>query len=260
MHSVHEMQFVAQDGMNFLTAKDLQRLLQVDRSTIYRMAESGRIPGVKIGRQWRFPAERIHRWLENHPTAGAAAGVKDSLIPSGCIRSIGDLVGEILGVMVVVTDMEGNPLAEPSNPCGLFETVNRRPGAVRRCVAAWRDLALDLDLAPRFVPSHLDLLCARSYLRVGSELRGIILAGGIAPADWPPSSDRVADMAADFDVEPEAISAHLDDVYHLDEGARQRVLDALPRLALFLSEVAGERTELLGKLEAIAALAGPTPT
>ncbi|MCA9925804.1 MAG: helix-turn-helix domain-containing protein, partial [Anaerolineales bacterium] len=39
-----------------LTAKDIQALLQVDRSTVYRMAEAGRIPAIKVGRQWRFPA------------------------------------------------------------------------------------------------------------------------------------------------------------------------------------------------------------
>ena len=44
-----------------LTAKDMQALLHVDRSTIYRMAESGRLPAIKVGRQWRLagkPAER----------------------------------------------------------------------------------------------------------------------------------------------------------------------------------------------------------
>ena len=40
----------------FLTTQDVQQLIRVDKSTIYRMAESGRIPAIKVGRQWRFPA------------------------------------------------------------------------------------------------------------------------------------------------------------------------------------------------------------
>ena len=43
----------------FLTTQDVQELLHVDKSTVYRMAEDGRLPGVKVGRQWRFPADRI---------------------------------------------------------------------------------------------------------------------------------------------------------------------------------------------------------
>lgn len=251
-----------------LTTKDLQQLLHVDRSTIYRMAEAGQLPGIKVGRQWRFPAERINRWLEDRNMRPAETTVAPSLdlngdslgalLPPEYISSIGDLFGEMLGVMVVVTDMDGTPLAAPSNQCGLFKLINEQPGAVEQCVASWRDLAQDLDLAPRFAPSHLGLLCARSYLRVGSELRGIILAGGIAPGQWPPSSTEIRQISSEFGVDADLIADHIDEVFHLDADAQQRALDLLPRLARFLSEVTNERRQLLSKLDAIAALAGAT--
>jgi excisionase family DNA binding protein len=256
--------------MSMLTTKDLQQLLHVDRSTIYRMAEAGELPGVKVGRQWRFPAERINRWLADRnmrpaetpetPTGEGNGDAFANLLPTTYLTSIGDLFGEMLGVMMVVTDMNGAPLADPSNQCGLFRLINEQPGAVARCVAGWRDLAHDLDLSPRFTPSHLGLLCARSYVRVGSELRGIILAGGIAPEQWPPTSAEIEQISSDFGVDADDIRAHLDEVFHLDTDARQRVLDLLPRLARFLSEVANERTQLLSKLDAIAVLAGASPS
>ncbi len=254
--------------MSMLTTKDLQQLLHVDRSTIYRMAEAGQLPGVKIGRQWRFPADRFNRWLEDRnvrstaeipvPTLDLNGNTLAGLLPPEYIRSIGDLFGEMLGVMVVVTDMNGTPLAPPSNPCGLFTLVNEYPGAVERCVAGWRELAHDLDLAPRFAPSHLGLLCARSYLRVGSELRGIILVGGVAPGQWPPSAAEIGQISAEFGVDPDLITDHLDEVFHLGADQQRRVLALLPRLARFLSEVINERKQLLGKLDAIATLAGAT--
>jgi excisionase family DNA binding protein len=256
--------------MSMLTTKDLQQLLHVDRSTIYRMAESGQLPAIKVGRQWRFPADRINRWLEDRnmrpaadrpsPDLIANGASVNGLLPAEYITAIGDLFGEMLGVMVVVTDMDGEPLAPPSNPCGLFTLVNEQPGAVQQCVAGWRELAHDLDLAPRFAPSHLGLLCARSYLRVGAELRGIILVGGIAPANWPPTEAEIAQIASDFGVDRDLIDEHLADVFHLDEDGRQRVLTLLPRLSRFLSEVTNERKQLLSKLDAIAALAGAFPS
>jgi excisionase family DNA binding protein len=256
--------------MSMLTTKDLQQLLHVDRSTIYRMAESGQLPAMKIGRQWRFPAERINRWLEDRNMRPAGnlpspdpilnGSSLSSLLPTEYIRLIGDLFGEMLGVMVVVTDMNGEPLVAPSHQCGLFELINEQPGAVQQCVAGWRELAQNLDMAPRFVPSHLGLLCARSYLRVGSELRGIILVGGIAPAQWPPTNAEVEGIASEFGVDADLIRQHLEDVYYLDDEKRQQVLTLLPRLSRFLSEVTNERKQLLSKLDAIAALAGAFPS
>jgi excisionase family DNA binding protein len=256
--------------MSMLTTKDLQQLLHVDRSTIYRMAEAGQLPAMKVGRQWRFPADRINRWLEDRnmrPAANHASpdpilsgSPLNGLLPTEYITSIGGLFGEMLGVMVVVTDMDGEPLAPPSNQCGLFRLVNEQPGAVQQCVAGWRELAHDLDMAPRFAPSHLGLLCARSYVRVGAELRGIILVGGIAPATWPPAEPEVEQIAAEFGVDADLIRDHLEDVYHLDDAGRERVLTLLPRLARFLSEVTNERKQLLSKLDAIAALAGTSST
>jgi len=253
-----------------LTTKDLQQILHVDRSTIYRMAEAGQLPAMKVGRQWRFPAERIDRWLEDRNTRPAGMTPKvefdlnakslRTLLPPEYITSMGDLFGEMLGVMVVVTDMHGEPLAEPSNQCGLFKRVNEQPGAVRQCVAGWRELANDLDLAPRFAPSHLGLLCARSYVRVGPELRGIVLAGGIAPGQWPPSAAEIEQISADFGIDADSVADHLDEVFYLDDETAQRVLSLLPRLARFLSEIINERRQLLSKLDAIAALAGASPT
>lgn len=52
-----------------LTPKTVQLLLNVDRSTVYRMAQDGRLPAIKIGRQWRFPRAEIERALSNHPAA-----------------------------------------------------------------------------------------------------------------------------------------------------------------------------------------------
>lgn len=50
-------------GQALLSAQQVQDLLHVDRSTVYRMAEDGRLPAIKVGRQWRFPAARIDALL-----------------------------------------------------------------------------------------------------------------------------------------------------------------------------------------------------
>ena len=41
------------------TVKQVQDLLKVDRITVYRMLQDGRLKGIKIGHQWRFTAAEL---------------------------------------------------------------------------------------------------------------------------------------------------------------------------------------------------------
>ena len=250
---------------SLLTAKELQEILQVDRSTIYRMAESGRLPAIKVGRQWRFPSEQITSWLGTPESPREEMIAVESLTPNGSLSSLlpreyvdsmAELLGQLLGVMVVVTDMDGRPISNAANPCGLFEAINENDDAVARCVVSWKQLADQIDLQPRFAPSHMGLLCARSYLRVGTELKGMVLVGGIAPDSWPPSPAELDGIAEAFGAPPELVKHRVHEVFQLDEEGRQRALSFLPRMAQMLSQIATERTNHLARLDAIATLVG----
>jgi excisionase family DNA binding protein len=63
-----------------LTAEDLAHYLGFNRNWIYRQAEAGEIPGVKLGKSWRFKRSVIDRWLEERilskPKAESEAGVE----------------------------------------------------------------------------------------------------------------------------------------------------------------------------------------
>lgn len=51
-------------GVQLLTARDLEELLQIDRKTIYRYAQRGLIPYVRIQSNIRFPKDAIFEWIE----------------------------------------------------------------------------------------------------------------------------------------------------------------------------------------------------
>jgi excisionase family DNA binding protein len=46
----------------FFGVDEAARRFGVNTTTIYRLARKGRLPGFKIGSQWRFSAETIRRW------------------------------------------------------------------------------------------------------------------------------------------------------------------------------------------------------
>jgi excisionase family DNA binding protein len=50
----------------FLTVEEVAAYLRVDRYTIYRLVSKGKIPGFKVGRQWRFKPSVLERWLKKN--------------------------------------------------------------------------------------------------------------------------------------------------------------------------------------------------
>ena len=250
---------------DMLTAREMQELLQVDRSTIYRMAEAGRLPAVKVGKQWRFPGDLVHSWLSQqaapaslHPQpAPAEANHTDigSLLPLGCVQLIQDTFAEALGVMLVTTDMAGNPVTEISHPCGLFAAISDKPDAVKKCIESWHTMANAIELEPKWMVTHLGLLCARGLIRVGAELKGMVVMGCVVPDNWPPPPDKVAAMATELGVKAEVLQSHIDEAFLLDKTEQARVLGFVQRIANIVAHVATERNTLMGKLESIARLA-----
>jgi excisionase family DNA binding protein len=55
-----------------MTIDDLAEYLQVSKSSLYKLVQSGQIPGHKVGKHWRFRRNTIDRWLDK----GEAVGVK----------------------------------------------------------------------------------------------------------------------------------------------------------------------------------------
>ena len=46
-----------------MTAQEVAQYLRLDVTTIYRLAQAGGIPAVKVGRAWRFKRELIEEWF-----------------------------------------------------------------------------------------------------------------------------------------------------------------------------------------------------
>lgn len=55
-----------------MTLDEVAGYLRLHRSTVYRLAGEGLIPGFKVGSQWRFAKERIDRWMAGQEAAQTA--------------------------------------------------------------------------------------------------------------------------------------------------------------------------------------------
>jgi len=54
----------------FLTTEEVLEYLQVNLRTVYRLIKAGKIPAVRVGRQWRFRKRDIDSWLDTQRPGG----------------------------------------------------------------------------------------------------------------------------------------------------------------------------------------------
>jgi excisionase family DNA binding protein len=51
------------------TVTETAEILRLSLGTTYALLRSGEIPALKLGGRWVIPRGRLHRWLEDLPTA-----------------------------------------------------------------------------------------------------------------------------------------------------------------------------------------------
>lgn len=217
------MQGVQEEQSELLTPQQVQGILGVDRSTVYRMAAHGTLPGVKIGRQWRFPAGEILKFTRHaggDDRRGSETGGRSTAgaVPTAVADAVVSVSAPLLGVTMVVTDMQGRPITGVANPCGRLDDDAGDSTVVAACLREWRQLAEEVDLEPRFQLGPMGFECARAFVRAGTELVAMVVAGGVAPAGGAATG-----------------------LHRLDEGQKHAVLAALPRIAATLSRAAAGR-------------------
>src|SRR5712692_10194687 len=61
------------DDDTFLTTEEVLAYLQVNLRTVYRLIKAGKIPAVRVGRQWRFRKRDIDAWLDSQRPRGGGA-------------------------------------------------------------------------------------------------------------------------------------------------------------------------------------------
>jgi excisionase family DNA binding protein len=49
---------------NWLTLEEASQYLKMGKSTLYDLARKEKLPAHKMGREWRFDADELDRWLK----------------------------------------------------------------------------------------------------------------------------------------------------------------------------------------------------
>jgi excisionase family DNA binding protein len=239
---------------DLLTVRQLQELLRVDRITIYRMLDDGRLTGFKVGSQWRFSRRQIEDWLRQqaNPPAEAAPETplkpawNPSVLPIGCYELVQAVFAESLDIACVATDAGGEPISEVSNGCEFCRLILETPEGRRRCAQTWKQAA-----SRPMQTCHAGLTVAGAPAEFSENLSGCVVACQFAcgAERWEP--DVVA-LTQELGGAEEMWRAAAKSVHTLSETHCRRLPRLLGRLAGAFCEMGQERAALLGRLRRIA--------
>ncbi|MCB8920251.1 MAG: PocR ligand-binding domain-containing protein [Ardenticatenaceae bacterium] len=244
---------------DLLTTKQVQDLLQVDRTTVYRMLKDGRITGVKVGQQWRFHRQEVENLLgisTSQPTAPAPPAAPLEVLPLNCVQSVQDVCAEIAEIGAVTTDNQGLPLTQISN-CGQFcAHILASKSGRQACEDSWRKLAQQSEDAPRFVTCHAGLQYARASIKLNGNNSAMIIAGQFytIPPNRITRDQEVRQLAETHQIDGDQLVETSHQLIYLDDRKRSEITRWLNKVARAFEQIGRERADLMRRLKNIAAM------
>ena len=155
----------------FLTTEEVLEYLQVNLRTVYRLIKAGKIPAVRVGRQWRFRKRDIDAWLDSQRMrAGTRAPAQQ---PAPAVRTPAGTARP----RVLVVDDEASIRDLLSKTLALAEyDIDVAPDG-RSALERMRMYAYDLLIADLKMPGMDGLTLIREAKRFKADLPVLIITG-----------------------------------------------------------------------------------
>jgi excisionase family DNA binding protein len=155
---------------SFLTTEEVLEYLQVNLRTVYRLIKAGKIPAVRVGRQWRFRKRDIDAWLESQRPRGGARSTAPAAAPRPAAAAGGRPRVLVVDDEATIRDLLAKTLA-------LAEyDVDMAPDG-RTALERLRIIPYDLLITDLKMPGVDGLTVIREARRLKADLPVIIITG-----------------------------------------------------------------------------------
>ncbi len=152
----------------FLTTEEVLEYLQVNLRTVYRLIKAGKIPAVRVGRQWRFKREDLDAWLERQRTRRRGVAAVSAETPAEPRPE---------HPRVLVVDDEASIRELLTRTLALTEYEVEAVGEARTALERLRLASYDLLIADLRMPVMDGLTRIREARRLHPTLKVIIITG-----------------------------------------------------------------------------------
>ncbi|HZU85948.1 MAG TPA: PocR ligand-binding domain-containing protein [Anaerolineaceae bacterium] len=238
---------------NLFTTKQVIELLKVDRITVYRMLQDGRLKAVKIGQQWRFPRSEVERLLSGEPSAPAGGAVpSNSPLPVHCIQTVQNLFSDVSQLSAVLVSLEGEPITQTSQKCAFCSLVQGCPSGLDACQNSWRDFAAAALKGETRFTCHAGLDYTGALVEDNGQPVGLFLIGEFhwhAPKKNDPSA-----LAAAHGLNPAALQSAAEHIPAVSARQHSQVESWAPAAVNSIHSILHERSGFMDRLQQIANL------
>ncbi|RME97085.1 MAG: helix-turn-helix domain-containing protein [Chloroflexi bacterium] len=240
-----------------LSTKQLIDLLNIDRTTVYRMLKDGRLTGIKVGNQWRFSRDEVEALLSGDSTDGQLMvavenqpAVSIETIPLKCAQSMQDFFAEVLNVGAVTTDPTGYPITMISNSCRFCHLILSTETGQQACIESWRRLAEMPKNRTAFATCHAGLQYTRRWIEITPQSQAMLVAGQYytQKPDSVEEGQRIQRLAATHGLNPQEMKAAASEIVVLDTEQQAGIGKWLNKAVRTFEEIGKERLELVNQL------------
>jgi excisionase family DNA binding protein len=241
-----------------LTTRQVQELLKVDRITIYRMLNDGRLKGIKIGKQWRFHRSEIDQLLGTPDSALSEDAAEEVLteFPSGCVEKVEDLLAGILGIGVTTVNLRGEPLNAVVNSNSFCQLMLSSETGRKACQAAWKEPAISKDGKHAFQVCHAGLCFLRSPVTLEDRTIAWVISGQFRTISSHPTQEAalMKSLSESHKIPRHELEKALRNVHSLSREQQVQLEAWTPRLAKTIQSILHERQQLTTRLKQISDL------
>jgi excisionase family DNA binding protein len=241
----------------FLSTRQVIEILRVDRITIYRMLQDGRLKGIKIGQQWRFSRGEVDRLLGAEPIPPQTPQPDPSAsFPTHCVQTVQDLFSEVSQLSAVMLDSNGDPLTEITHPCGFCRLMQQSPEGQQACRASWQSFVQRSKAGLHQHACHAGLQYVSAPVQDGENPIGVFLSGPFSTesSGTKGDADRMHELASQYGIRLQDLqkSAREVPVIPSDQMARAEAWSSA--VARAVESILRERTGFMSRLQQIANL------
>lgn len=154
----------------FLTTEEVLEYLQVNLRTVYRLIKAGKIPAVRVGRQWRFRKRDIDAWLDTQRPRGERV-----VTPGAAVADRGSARDGRSRVLVVDDESSIRELLQKTLALAEYDVDTAPDG--RAALERLRLGNYDLLIADLKMPGMDGLTLIREAKRLKADLPVIIITG-----------------------------------------------------------------------------------
>ncbi len=246
-----------------LTTWQVQELLKVDRITVYRMLNDGRLKGIKIGNHWRFQTSEIQRFLGEDDTDSADAKVSAIVdFPVECVQQLQNIYAGILGIGSVAVNLQGTPLTEPTVANPFCELMLSSENGCKACQASWCKMRVQTPTRQGFQVCHAGLYYQSSAIFIDEKKVAQMISGQFytSHAFHRNTPERLRQLSEKHGIDLKKLSEAEKSIPILNKQEQAKVVEWTPKVAETIQSFICERVEIMNRLQRIAELSTITPT